>query len=126
MLSELVGKKITGLKVSDDKETIVFVTPDQEIWYVANGECCSSSWIEHINGYLNLMGQVVERCEESEGPAYTSDGDLIQIYRDILKLSDKSTFEIEYRNSSNGYYGGSLDLSVPSRGTSLTNLIGDF
>ncbi len=34
----------------------------------------------------------------------------LQIYKTTLK-TDKGDCDVEYRNSSNGYYGGSLDLT---------------
>lgn len=71
------------------------------------GDCCSTSWIEHLelpNSVVGLRIVAVEALptESDDSGQY----DLLQIYQTIFRLSNGDSIKLEYRNSSNGYYGG--------------------
>lgn len=116
----LVGKKITSLKTNPEHTYLVFKTEDEQIGYYSDGDCCSSSWFENISGLECLLGHTVKEVLEREMPesystksepdedGYQYDIDYIQLYGWTL-VTDKGRFDIEMRNSSNGYYGGSAD-----------------
>jgi hypothetical protein len=110
----LIGKTILKIEISDDKETITFFCEDAYVVGECYADCCSSTWIENVEypalGYpakvLNVEDLGLTRAEE-EHPEH----DYLQVYG--YKIStDKGDLVIDFRNSSNGYYGGSLDWSV--------------
>ena len=88
------------------------------------GDCCSLSWIEHIEGVENLAGQTVLEAFTDEGerddahPEY----DCLQIY--FYKLRTTGGYlDIDMRNSSNGYYGGWLTCSSSIRSEDIIRYI---
>jgi hypothetical protein len=111
VMSDLIGKKI--IDISHDESHLKITTENNIYVYEAEGDCCSQSWIEHIDDKEDIIGQVVAEIIDSEGVAKEgedlSEFDCLQVYKTTLK-TDKTTFDIEYRNNSNGYYGGYLVL----------------
>lgn len=109
-LENIVGKRISGFTITDDKTTLTF-NDDAGTSYVydAEAECCSHSWIENVEDPEYLIGNLVMKVEEKEIKDYEENGDFIQIIGyDIY--TDKGICKIDFRNSSNGYYGGSLQI----------------
>jgi len=105
----LVGKIIKEIRVAEDRGAICFVTDDGEIIAKAYGDCCSHTWIEHIE--LPAMGlpAVVSSVEDIDMPDLGSPDDFdVIVYYGCKIITDKGEVVIDYRNSSNGYYGGSL------------------
>lgn len=110
MSNVLVGKVLTGVELINDKESIVFVTADRRIKVDAYGDCCSHSWIEHIElPALGFPATVLSVEEQGEVKGEeTGDWDYLRYY--ITKIvTDRGEIIIDYRNSSNGYYGGMLE-----------------
>lgn len=109
--SELIGLKIE--KLFGDKDTLGFRTSDKDFVYTAYGDCCSTSWFEHVSGIDFLVGHTVQSVEDISLPEITdpkelSDHECLQQYGYRI-TTDKGYFLVEMRNSSNGYYGGSVD-----------------
>lgn len=108
----LVGKTLTGMKIANDREAILFQTTDGEIVVQVDADCCSYTWVEHIEmPALGFPATVVsvDDLEMPEGKPSTfhADPDSLQFYGCKI-LTDKGEIVIDYRNDSNGYYGGSL------------------
>lgn len=84
------------------------------------GDCCSHSWIEHLSGATAFRPGRVVRVEDVEMPEPTAEEELdheyLQVYGTRIVLDNGIEVLIDYRNSSNGYYGGWLNWSV-HRGT---------
>lgn len=120
--SELVGKKIIGLY--GDKYTIQFELENGTLEYTAEGDCCSTSWFEHIYGVDALIGKVVYSAyainlDVLENQDRSEDLDDRKIKQYGYRLTTpKGFFEIDMRNESNGYYGGSIssprELKLPT------------
>lgn len=113
-MRDLVGKVINKIEMSDDTTVMVFTTDSGEkIAYLTEGDCCSYSWFSHITNLDTLLGQkvneVVEReefsKEEYEKAEKEGDYESLALYGYMLK-TNKGTCDIEFRNDSNGYYGG--------------------
>ena len=116
--TELVGKVIASVRLEDNKEHFVIAFVDgTEQAFGAEGDCCSVSWIEHLEAPDDLAGAsilAVEDLGEVENAAAQEafKGDCLSIYQTHFKTT-KGTISLEYRNESNGYYGGwlvALDL----------------
>ena len=107
----LQDKTITGLEIAEDKEAIRFlIEGDDPIIAKCDADCCSHTWVEHIE--LPAMGfpAKVLGIEEIDLPGSADnhpDHDCLQVYGTKI-TTDKGDIVIDYRNSSNGYYGGSL------------------
>ena len=57
--SVLIGKRITGVAISDDSEYLLINADGGNYWFYTDGDCCSNSWVEHIDGVPALIGHVV-------------------------------------------------------------------
>ena len=111
-MNPLVGKTLTGVKLAKDKEAILFQTTEGDIVAQCDGDCCSSTWIESIENTIRSFPAVVLVASDIEdGLPETIENDsnyeCLQFYGFKVD-TDKGVLVIDYRNSSNGYYGGSL------------------
>lgn len=111
-MNPLVGKTLTGVKLATDKEAIKFQTTDGDIVARCDADCCSYTWIESIENTIRDFPALVTSAEDIEdGLPETVENDpehdYLQFYG-FKVTTDKGVLVIDYRNSSNGYYGGSL------------------
>ena len=116
--SKIIGKKILGIDLSDGAQEIRIRTDAGIFFGKVYGDCCSRSWVEHLEIPEDVIGSTVIFMEDSD--AISSDHpehdgkcpEHIEVYNTKI-----STFGgiivIEYRNSSNGFYGGWLELIGP-------------
>ena len=110
----LVGCVVSNIHINRARTALVFSTHRGEIEAYTEAECCSETWIEHVETpALGFPCKVLEvanlklRAELVEGEYEHS---LTQYYG--LKITtDKGDIVIDYRNLSNGYYGGSLEFT---------------
>ena len=85
--------------------------------YKAIGDCCSVTWFEDINNKHALLGHEIiglKIAQFHETQIDESKDEHIQTYGYTLTTS-KGYIDIEYRNSSNGYYGGSCEFMNNSK-----------
>lgn len=111
MTHVLQGKTITKAELATDKHAIRFsILGEEPIIARTEGDCCSVSWIEHVELPAGGFPAVVHEVQDLALPGSCEDHpiyDCLQVYG--LKITtDKGDMVIDYRNSSNGYYGGSL------------------
>lgn len=128
-----IGKTLESVILSNDKEKIVFRFKDgtPPIAYGVEGDCCSSSWIEHLETPGDVDGAKVVDVKESGGVPWdghacvedvrdddynvTKKGcghDSLSVYN-ITFRTDHGDIVLEFRNDSNGYYGGYLVEATP-------------
>lgn len=107
----LDDRTITGIELADDKKAMRFLLVDGEpVVAKADGDCCSDTWIEHVE--LPAMGfpakvLSVEGLDLPGSVDNSEEYECLAVYG--LKIAtDKGDIVIDYRNSSNGYYGGNL------------------
>ena len=118
-IDKLLGREVTGFALSNDSETLSLSFRDGgSADLVTEGDCCSTTWIESIDTpeYLKGTIQAIENIDmPSLGNTPTPKRgyvDEVQYYG--LKITtDKGSAVIDYRNDSNGYYGGSINLHMP-------------
>jgi len=106
----LIGKTILGVDLADDKGAIRFRVADGDpIVARADGDCCSHSWIEHVENAEALVGREVTLVDDIDMPDLGDlpDCDVVRYYGCKIETAG-GTCIIDYRNDSNGYYGGSL------------------
>ena len=105
----LVGKTLTGLQIAADKQALRFLTTDGEIIALCDGDCCSYTWVEHVElparGFpaLVISADDLDMHDLEEMPHRE-----IVAYYGFKIITDKGDLLIDYRNESNGYYGGNL------------------
>lgn len=106
----LIGKKITAVYLAEDQHALKFdIENDEPMIVLVDAECCSHTWIEYIENPENLLG-IVTKVEDLDMPQEFYD---LEAYECIsfygCKIyTEKGSCLLDYRNESNGYYGGSL------------------
>ena len=105
--SVLIGKTLTAVDLAADKKAIRFTVDGEAVVAKCDGDCCSSTWIESVEMPAGGLPAKILEAADLDLPSQDNDGHLIQFYG--LKLTtDKGDLVLDYRNESNGYYGGNL------------------
>lgn len=111
----LVGKTITNIFLAADKGAIKFVLSDgSEVIARCDGDCCSQTWIEDVINPEFAIGAEVMKAEDIDLPEEFCTKTKTDYYEEEMQYygflieTSKGRFTLAYRNSSNGYYGGSL------------------
>lgn len=107
MSKYLVGHTISGIKIADDRMAILFITDRGDVIARTDGDCCSHSWIEHIENTAIFPAEVVDVEDIAMDHSADPDNDELSYYG--LKITTATGhIVIDYRNESNGYYGGNI------------------
>ncbi len=107
---DLIGKKVRSVTQDKSGGFLTFVFDDDSTaTFETYADCCSSTWIEHLELPTDVEGATLIDVEDvgmgvSDDPSY----ECLQLYETRFK-TDRGDIVVEYRNSSNGYYGGSLE-----------------
>lgn len=127
-MTELVGKKVVGLSVSDGEDMLVFDTDAGPIAYDAVGDCCSTSWFADIVGTASILGGTVSGVEALDMPD-VEDGRTRQEYDRVYGYrvrTERGTCDVIFRNSSNGYYGGWISHHIGPPPAAMRPITGDW
>jgi hypothetical protein len=108
MANALIGKTITKMKIADDRQALLFITPDGAIQAKVDGDCCSHSWVENVELPVNGFPAIVISAEDIPMPDLGNGDAECRQYYGYKLTTDKGDIIIDYRNDSNGYYGGSI------------------
>ena len=127
--NDILNRSLESVVLSDDQGKVTFRFQDGgERAYGVEGDCCSSSWIAHLEAPNDLRGAVILNVEESDAAPWDNHECVQYDYdkseeenkaagycgHDVLAVyntrfhTNKGTIVLEYRNDSNGYYGGYL------------------
>lgn len=114
----LVGKTIQQYEIGPCGDHIKFTFTDGgSVQLDAYGDCCSTTWVESIDAPEALYGKVLiaEQIDMPDLPYDENEYECVKFYG-LKIVTDKGHAVIDYRNSSNGYYGGSLDVGEIKEG----------
>ena len=117
MENKLIGKKIVDVKIAEDKLAMLFICDNgEELVVRVDADCCSYTWIESVE--LPALGFpfTVIACDDldmNKEPLENEEYECLQFYGAKI-TTDKGDMVIDYRNDSNGYYGG--DIVWPGEG----------
>ena len=108
----LVGKTLTSIDIAADRQALRFVTTEGEIVVDVDADCCSYSWIEHVElpaaGFPATVASVIDiEMPDGAQSSFHADAEVLAFYGCKI-VTDRGEIVIDYRNDSNGYYGGSL------------------
>jgi hypothetical protein len=124
--SELLGKVIKSVSLPDDTNIVFLLEDGTEIRWFAQGDCCSETWFENISGIGALSGNKVIEIIPREFTkevleslkAYRQESDELYGYSLKVEVTHYHGYQssigyemvdIDFRNSSNGYYGGWIE-----------------
>ena len=130
-LADLIGKHVLGVQMNAGKDVVRFITTTGVVDYECYGDCCSESWVNHVNDIGNLIDATVTQVEEFdfhsmlgiEPEPTRQDSDEVLFHK---VHTNKGTCLIEFRNSSNGYYGGSFEKAECREPKALKDVTEDF
>jgi len=105
MNNTLIGKTILAMKIAQDKKALLFKTDGGEVIAKTDGEAGSISWIEHIE--LPALGFPATVTSVDDTYFQEEDGGELKIYG-CKVVTNMGIIMLDYRNESNGYYGGNL------------------
>lgn len=115
----LIGRVLAGVELSEDnRELLLRLTKGKIARLYANADCCSDTWIEHLTVPPDIAGATVTGITDSEGVDATEEQvaqtradreyvDCLRVYHTAI-ATDRGEIIVEFRNDSNGYYGGWL------------------
>lgn len=110
--TEKINKELAGVtidKVEHDGERLWLRLSDgRTATFEVEGDCCSRSWIDNVNSLSDGGATFLEYVDGGHTGSENQDDGLLQFYKSTIRTS-KGDIDIEYRNESNGYYGGSLE-----------------
>ena len=118
-LVPLIGQHINAIRIDgDEQHYLEFETDGGVIRLSAEGDCCSESWFYHVLGVKALLGHTITDIYIVKDAAEPLDDFSRQDYDKLYGVNFRTTggmADVEFRNSSNGYYGGWLDKveSIP-------------
>lgn len=108
----LIGCTLIGVTLSDDQHQIIFITEKGALPATCYEECCSHTWINDVEMPARQLGGLITNINwlDLSHRNESSDDSLIQHYGFEL-YTTHGILTVEFRNKSNGYYGGSLDFA---------------
>lgn len=108
-MNALEGRTLTGVMITKDLICLKFETTDGDVFARCDAECCSHTWVEHIELPARGFPAKVLSVEDLDlpNPEPKEEHEYVQAYG-LKVCTDKGDLVIEYRNESNGWYGGSL------------------
>lgn len=103
----LKGKKINGITWSDNG--ITFILKDENVYFKAVGDCCSSSYIESLDNPEIFKDAIFESVESVEARMERKDDFDIHKWTFYKFKTSKGMCTLSFRNESNGCYDGHLE-----------------
>jgi hypothetical protein len=112
----IIGKEIVSFNLKSDGSILKFLFKNGEsISFIPEGDCCSTSWIESIDNDEVLKGKILSiedipmpNLGNIDGKRYKGVGQVE--YYGLKIRTENGDCVIDYRNDSNGYYGGWINL----------------
>lgn len=109
------GRSLRRVSLSRDKTKITFEFEDGfKRSFGVSGDCCSDSWIEHLEQPKDVSGAIVVEVVHADIDAFDKKdeetglfSEYIQVYNTTFHTT-RGDIVLEFRNSSNGFYGGYL------------------
>lgn len=117
-MKTLVGHTIRAIHMQKGESRIIFETNGGRLAFETDGDCCSETWFADIVGVGALIGGEVRTVDSIGLPTPEDERTRQEIDEayGIKITTDQGVADIIYRNSSNGYYGGSCgpttDISI--------------
>lgn len=111
-VSDLLGKTMAEVKVSDDKEQISFVSDCGREWRMYHDQdCCESVRVEDVVGeFSDLVGAPILMAEESVNSGRSEDDYDSETWTYYKLATIKGYVTIRWYGTSNGYYSESVDF----------------
>jgi len=111
-IKETLGQKVAFVQLDSARNVLSLGLQDGRVYrFEVEGDCCSHSWIEHLEAPSDLEGATIlgwASRELVEG-IDTPHDNYLQVYNTVIRTTAGDVV-MEFRNESNGYYGGYLQF----------------
>lgn len=110
-VNPLIGRTVKDVALATDGGAIQFTLDDgTTIIARADGDCCSHTWIAEVQGVDQILDSRIVAVEEVGSTRVNEgeQGDTVIAFYGCKITSEKGYALLDYRNESNGYYGGNL------------------
>lgn|SRR3990167_5569582 len=110
-MEEIIGKTIKEIYFDKEMDDwIVFITDENKLSYHIEADCCSTSYIDSFKGISNLLNQKVISVKELRTTEEViEEWDYIRTHP-VEIITEKGVCVFTYKNNSNGYYDGWIEL----------------
>ena len=104
---DLINRTVKSIQLLPCKTRLVLSFTDGEpVHFQVEGDCCSWSWVEHLESPNDLDGATLVSVDQfGLGEIDSTEHECLKVYQTRFRTS-RGDIVVEYRNSSNGYYGG--------------------
>jgi len=110
----LRGRTVTGIAVTRDEGGLILHTDGGDVVWGTDADCCSETWFADIIGLNAILGHevlAVTLIQPEPGTRAADEGRTRQesdTIDGVALITAVGHCEIFWRNSSNGWYGGSI------------------
>ena len=120
----LVGMTVERVELDAERETMTLHGTKGgaavKAYLETEGDCCSQTWIESVIEEDALIGRTIIAVEDLElsAPFNGNEKTVHDKYEDSMEFygfamrTERGKCVIDYRNSSNGYYGGDIRVRL--------------
>ncbi len=113
----IIGSKVTGISVLKDYEVSLLLDGGWQARLWLDADCCSNSFFTDMTQFDELVGATIVEFEERHGKSredLKEDNlrDECPSWHFLVIKTDKGHVTIDWRNDSNGYYDGILNLNL--------------
>jgi hypothetical protein len=105
----LLNKKFERVEINENGYKVSFIGENSVI-YSAEGDCCSQTFIESIDSPEVFENAVILSVEEVHGESKEIESHEVHKWTFVKFVTDKGRATLSFRNESNGYYDGYLEL----------------
>ena len=111
----LVGHRLLGLRVDPGEHNLQITTDAGSVLLETEGDCCSETWWADLVGVATALGQEITAVEWVDMPEPTDDRSRQEsdVAYGIRVSTTGGVLDLIFRNSSNGYYGGTCNVCAP-------------
>lgn len=114
-VNDLIGRILH--KITDENDDLQLHLDNNEIVYFeAEGDCCSESWVEHVDS--PTKPEKILQIQQIEIEGYYEPAEYKKKQKEEIDelacyfyqiITEGGEYTVELRNNSNGYYGGWLE-----------------
>jgi hypothetical protein len=109
------GRTVTAVIVGYEEQYLVLETTTGPVIWETDADCCSNTWFSDVVGLPSLLGHPILAASEladvspfeTEEEQNRTRQEEDKVYG-VRLLTEAGVCDVVYRNSSNGYYGGSI------------------
>ncbi len=115
-MDQIINKKISGFIDNDDNIILSFKNTSLKLKLNAQGDCCSYSWFDILDdSFSTIINKTFKNVYITDEiinlpESGNQEVDINTIM--IMEFTDSEPFKFVFRNSSNGYYCGWIDITV--------------